>query len=185
MDQKVEDGLVSLGPKKAIGTAMKELMIVGETKSFPRKDPTEAGSMVVRRRLAVPKRSRKKNVADGDEQNQGTIQKYFANKFVKGLGMDEVSLDLIRKPKRDAEKDDEKSDDAIGKKLKMSATSPVHRTIKKATEVPGLKKSRGAKSKTRKEPRNKGMKEISNYFMKIGAKDVVPLGIEKEEENCT
>ena len=66
MDQKIEDGLVSLGPKKAIGTAMKELMIVGGTKSFPRKDPTEAGSMVVRRSLAVPKRSRKKNVADGD-----------------------------------------------------------------------------------------------------------------------
>ena len=94
MDQKIEDGSVSLGPKKAIGTGMKAFMIVGGTKSFPRKDPTEAGSMVVRRRLAVPKRSRKKNVADGEEQNKGTIQKYFANMFVKGLGMDGVSFGL-------------------------------------------------------------------------------------------
>ena len=105
-----------MGPKKAIGTGMKALMIVGGTKSFPRKDPTEAGSRVVRRRLAVPKRSRKKNVADGDEQNKGTIQKYFANMFVKGMCMDGVSLDLIRKTKRNAEKDDERNDESLGKK---------------------------------------------------------------------
>ena len=37
VDQKIEDGLVSLGPKKAIGTGMNALMIVGGTKSFPRE----------------------------------------------------------------------------------------------------------------------------------------------------
>ena len=105
--------------------------------------------------------------------------------FVKGMCMDGVSLNLIRKTKRNAEKEDEKNDEALGKKLKMSANSPEHKTIKKTTGVPGLKKSRGAKSRTRKEPRSKGMKDISCYFKKIGAKDVVPLGIEKEEENCT
>ena len=70
---------------------------------------------------------------DGDGQNKGTIQKYFANMFVRGMGMDGVSLDLIRKTKRDAEKDDEKNDEAIGKKLKMFANSPEHKTIKKTT----------------------------------------------------
>ena len=50
---------------------------------------------------------------------------------------------LSRKTKRNAEKDDEKNDKALGKKLKMSATSPEHKTIKKTTGVPGLKKSQG------------------------------------------
>ena len=67
----------------------------------------------------------------------------------------------------------------------MPATCPEHKTIKKTTGVPGLKKSRGTKSRTRKEPRSKGTKEFTSYFKKIGAKDVVPLGFEKEEENCT
>ena len=115
MDQKIEDGLVSLGPKEAIGTGMRALMIVGGTKSFPREDPMEAASRDVRRRLVVPKRSRKKNVADGDEQNKVTIQQYFANMFVKGMSMDGVSLDLARKPKRHAEKDDEREDESLGR----------------------------------------------------------------------
>ena len=67
----------------------------------------------------------------------------------------------------------------------MSATSPEHKTIKKTTGVPRLRKGRGAKSRAREEPRSKGMKEITSYFKKIGAKDVIPLGLEKKEEICT
>ena len=107
-DQKIEDGLVSLGPKEATGIGTRALMIEEGTKSFPRVDPMEAASKDVKRRLVVPKRSRKKNVAGGEEHDRGTIQQYFANIFMKGMSMDGVSLDLARKPKRHAEKDDER-----------------------------------------------------------------------------
>ena len=92
--------------------------------------------------------------------------------------MDGVSLDFTRKTKRSSEKDDEKNGDgSLEKRLKMTTTMPGHKTAKKTTEVPRLKKSRGAKSRTRKEPSTMGMKEIASYFRKLGlTKDDIPLG---------
>ena len=179
MDQQIEDGLVSLGPKEATGIGTRALMIEEGTKSLPRVDPMEAASRDVRRRLVVPKRSRKKNVADGEEHNRGTIQQYFANIFMKGMSMDGVSSDFARKPKRHHEKDDEREDESLGKKLKRSVANPEHKPIKKTTGVPNLRKSRGARSRTREDPRSKGMKGITYYFKKMGAKDVIPLGLEE------
>ena len=134
-------------------------MTVGGTKSFPREDPTEAGTSNVERRLVVPKRMRKMNVADGDEENKGTIERYFANMCVKGMLMNGVSLDFTRNTKRNT---------VLGKRLKLSTTIPEHKTAKKTTGIPRLRKSRGAKSRAREEPSNKGMKEITSYFLKIG-----------------
>ena len=92
MDQKMKDVLVSLGPEKTFGTSMDALRIVGGTKSFPREDPTDVGTWNVRRRLMVPKRMKRMNVADGDRENRGTIENYFANMCVKGMLMNGVSF---------------------------------------------------------------------------------------------
>ena len=164
MDHIMKDGLVSLGPEKTFDPSMNALMIVGGTKSFPREDPTEAGTRNVRRRIVVPKRMRKMKVADGGGENKGTIEKYFSNMCVKGMLMNGVSLDFTRNTKRSTEKDDEKKDESLGKRLKMSTTIPEHKTAKKTTGIPRLRKSRGAKSRAREEPRSKGMKEITSYF---------------------
>ena len=94
-------------------------------------------------------------------------------------------MDLARKPKRHAKKDDEREDEALGKKLKRSAANPEHKPIKKTTGVPNLRKSRGARSRAREDPRSKGMKEIMSYFKKMGAKDVIPLELQMKEENIT
>ena len=94
-------------------------------------------------------------------------------------------MDLARKPKRHAKKDDEREDEALGKKLKRSATNPEHKLIKQTTGVPNLRKSRRARSRARVDPRSKGMKGITSYFKKIGAKDVIPLGLQKKEEIVT
>ena len=94
-------------------------------------------------------------------------------------------MDLARKPKRHAKKDDEREDEALGKKLKRSAANPEHKPIKKTTGVPNLRKSRGARSRAREDPRSKGMKGITCYFKKLGAKDVIPLGLQKKEEIVT
>ena len=108
------------------------------------------------------------NVADGDEENKGTIEKYFAYMCVKGMLMNGVSLDFTRNTKRNTEKDDEKKDKVLRKRLKLSTTIPEHKTAKKTTGIPRLRKSRGAKSRARQGPSSKGMKEITSYFMKIG-----------------
>ena len=99
--------------------------------------------------------------------------------------MDGVSLDFARKPKRHAEKDDEREDESLGKKLKRFAANPEQKPIKKTTGVPNLRKSRGARSRAREDPRSKGMNGITSYFKKIGAKDVIPLGLQMKEENIT
>ena len=140
---------------------------VGGTKSVPREDPTDAGTRNVRRRLVVPKGMRRMNVADEDGENKGTIEKYFANMCVKGMLMNGGSFDSTKETERDPEKDDDKEDVALGKKLKISTTNPGHKTAKKTTGVPKLKESRGARSRAREEPSNKGMKETTSYFLKI------------------
>ena len=121
---------------------------------------------------------RKMDVTDGGKENKGTIEKYFTNICVKGMLKNGVSLDFTRNAKRSPEKDDEKKDESLGKNLKMSTSIPEQKTTKKTTEVPRLKKSRGAKSRTRKEPSTKGMKEIASYFRKLGqTKEDIPLGL--------
>ena len=82
--------------------------------------------------------------------------------------MNGVSLDFTKNTKRSTETDDEKKDESLGKRLKMSTTIPEHKTAKKTTGIPRLRKSRGAKSRAREEPSSKGMKEITSYFLKIG-----------------
>ena len=63
-------------------------------------------------------------------------------------------MDFSRNTKRSTEKDDEKRDDeSLGKRLKMSTTIPEHKTAKKTTGVPRLRKRRRAKSRAREEPR--------------------------------
>ena len=116
---------------------------VGGTKPIPRENPTDAGTRNVRRRLVVPKGMRKMNVADEDGENKGTIEKYFANMRVKGMLMNGGSFDSTKETERDPEKDDDKEDVALGKKLKISTTNPGHKTAKKTTGVPKLKESRG------------------------------------------
>ena len=94
---------------------------------------TTAGTRDVRRRLVVRKRMRNMKVADGCEENKGTIEKYFSNLCVKGMVMNGVSLDFTRNTKRSTEKDEEKRDDGS---LKTTATIPEHKTAKKTTGVP-------------------------------------------------
>ena len=131
-------------------------MAVGGPKSFQEEDPTAAGTRDEKRRLVVPKRMRKMKVADGGGENKGTIEKYFSNMCVKGMLISGVSLDFTRNTKRSPEKDDEKKDESLGKRLKMSTTISEHKTAKKTTGIPRLRKSRGAKSRAREEPSNKG-----------------------------
>ena len=78
MDQKMKDGLVSLGPEKTFGTStsMDALRIVGGTESFPREDPTEEGTRNVKRRLVVPRRMRKMDVVDRGKENRGLQYRY-------------------------------------------------------------------------------------------------------------
>ena len=136
------------------------MIVVEGEKSFPEEDPTAAGTSEVRIRLVVPKRRmRKMKVAEEVGENKGTIEKYLCKLCVKGMVMEGVSLDFTRNTKRSTEKYDDKRDDgSLGKRLKTTTTVPEHKTAKKTTGVPKLRKRRVAKSRAREEPSGKGMK---------------------------
>ena len=164
----MKDGLVSFCPGKTVCPS-KNALVVGGPKSFQEEDPTAAGNRDGRRKLVVQKRMRKMKVADGGGDNKGTIEKYLSNLCVKGMVMNGVSLDFTRNTKRSTEKDDEKRDDrSLGKRLKTTTTVPEHKTAKKTTGVPKLRKRRVAKSRAREEPSGQGMKVITSYFLQIG-----------------